>query len=125
LKLENFLFEDNSSDAQLKLIDFGLGQHFVKDEVLHSSVGTPYYVPPEILAGNYDARCDVWSIGVIAYMLLSGTPPFNGRSDREIIESVKSGKFKFPSKYFDQISKAAKDFISNCLTIDVAVRPTG
>ena len=75
LKLENFLFESMSPDAELKLIDFGLSQHFEPFEVLHNPVGTAYYVAPEVLEKCYDAKCDVWSIGVIAYMLLSGTPP--------------------------------------------------
>jgi len=116
LKLENFLFESKSIDSELKLIDFGLSQHFEPNVLLHKSVGTPYYVSPEVLAGNYDAKCDVWSIGVIAYMLLSGTPPFYGKDDNETLQSVKIGKWKFHESLFKPISNHAKDFIRCCLT---------
>eukprot|EP01035_Chromulina_nebulosa_P019105 gene19105-24939_t len=114
--MENFLFESKSIDSELKLIDFGLSQHFEPNVLLHKSVGTPYYVSPEVLAGNYDAKCDVWSIGVIAYMLLSGTPPFYGKDDNETLQSVKIGKWKFHESLFKPISNHAKDFIRCCLT---------
>ena len=124
LKLENFLFENEEYGAELKLIDFGLSQHFEPEEVLHAPVGTPYYVAPEVLDGNYDARCDVWSIGVIAYMLLSGSPPFYGHNDAETLRSVKAGQFAFSKKQFGNISNEAKDFITTCLTKSVAHRPS-
>jgi len=73
LKLENFLFESRSDDAQLKLIDFGLSQYFQPEQIMHKAVGTPYYVAPEVMEGSYTAKCDIWSLGVITYMLLSGT----------------------------------------------------
>jgi calcium-dependent protein kinase len=73
LKLENFLFETKESDSLVKLIDFGLSQHFNEDEKLSRAVGTPYYVAPEVLNGCYDEKCDVWSIGVITYMVKSIT----------------------------------------------------
>ena len=72
LKLENFLFEDKGTNSPLKLIDFGLSKHFVPHEQMRQVVGSAYYTAPEVLRGSYDQRCDVWSIGVIGYMLLSG-----------------------------------------------------
>ena len=78
LKLENFLFEDSGMQNPLKLIDFGLSKHFVPRESMHQVVGSAYYTAPEVLNGDYDQRCDVWSLGVISYMLLTGAPPFNG-----------------------------------------------
>lgn len=60
--------------------------------------GTPYYIAPEVLNESYDEKCDIWSCGVILYILISGYPPFNGESDLDIMKSVKSGKFDFPSK---------------------------
>lgn len=89
LKLENFVFEDDSMDSELKLIDFGLSKHFEQAEVLHGAVGTPFYVAPEVLSNHYNSKCDVWSIGVMAYMLLSGYPPFDGETDRQTLELVK------------------------------------
>eukprot|EP01041_Mallomonas_annulata_P006695 gene6695-13575_t len=123
LKLENFLFENKSQDAELKLIDFGLSQHFNPEELMNTPVGTPYYVAPEVLSGAYDAKCDVWSIGVIAYMLLSGSPPFHGNNDAETLKAVQEGTLVF-NKYFNPVSAQAKDFIRTCLTRNVSERPT-
>lgn len=123
LKLENFLFESEQPDAQLKLIDFGLSQHFEKNELILNPVGTPYYVAPEVLNGAYDNRCDIWSLGVITYMLISGTPPFYGKNDVETLRAVKVGKLVFDEKLFKPVSLLAKDFISSCLTKNVAKRP--
>lgn len=124
LKLENFLFESELPTSQLKLIDFGLSQLFEKNELITNPVGTPYYVAPEVLNGAYDNRCDIWSIGVIAFMLISGTPPFYGKTDVETLRAVKIGKFTFEPKLFGNVSAMAKDFISNCLTKAVSKRPT-
>ena len=123
LKLENFLFENKKPDAELKLIDFGLSQHFQASEKLSDQVGTPYYVAPEVLTGAYDSKCDVWAIGVIAYTLLSGSPPFNGKSDKEIFKALLENSLVF-NQYFNPVSVAGKDFISKCLTRDVALRPS-
>lgn len=124
LKLENFLFENTSPQSELKLIDFGLSQYFKPKEVMHNSVGTPYYVAPEVLEGNYDAKCDVWSIGVIAFMLLSGTPPFYGRSDADTLNAVRLGRWHFDEYLFKPVSADAKDFITKCLTRKPILRPT-
>ena len=78
LKLENFLFEGESSTSRLILIDFGLSRHFDPTERMRQRVGSCYYTAPEVLQGDYDYRCDLWSLGVICYMLLSGSPPFHG-----------------------------------------------
>jgi calcium-dependent protein kinase len=124
LKLENFLFEDETPDSNLKLIDFGLSQHFEQDEALHRAVGTPYYVSPEVLQGNYNCKCDIWSIGVITYMLLSGVPPFYGPDDKATLQSVRLGKWKFNTSLFRPVSVAAKNFITMCLDRNVSVRPS-
>jgi len=58
-------------------------------------VGTPYYIAPEVLDGKYDEKCDVWSIGVITFIILCGCPPFNGPNEEDILEAIKIGKFKF------------------------------
>eukprot|EP01032_Pedospumella_encystans_P015723 gene15723-17969_t len=124
LKLENFLFENGSPQSELKLIDFGLSQYFKPKEIMHNSVGTPYYVAPEVLEGNYDAKCDVWSIGVIAFMLLSGTPPFYGRSDADTLNAVRLGRWHFDEYLFKPVSSDAKDFITKCLTRKPVLRPS-
>lgn len=88
LKLENFLFEDKSIHSPLKLIDFGLSKHFTAHEHMRQVVGSAYYTAPEVLQGSYDQRCDVWSLGVVAYMLLSGCPPFFGSNSDAIHDMI-------------------------------------
>lgn len=124
LKLENILFESEHRDSELKLIDFGLSQCFRPKEVMHKYVGTSYYVAPEVIDGNYDAKCDVWSIGVIAYMLLSGVPPFYGPTDSETLVAIKEGKWHFDPYLFTNVSPLAKNFISKCLTKKAFWRPS-
>ena len=87
---------------------------------MHTRVGTPYYIAPEVLKRDYTFKCDLWSVGVIAYILLCGYPPFFGDNDREIFRRVSAGKFSFPSPEWDHISKAAKDFVASLLKTDPA-----
>lgn len=129
LKLENFLFSSVDPDSELKMIDFGLSKHFQYGEVHHEAVGTPYTVAPEVIRGEYDERCDVWAIGVITYLLLSGDPPFGGCGGPESLFQVRSnilqGKFKFePTDVWEHVSKDAKDFIRMLLITDPNKRPT-
>ena len=90
IKPENIIFESNDQ-LNVKLLDFGQSRKMGANESLHGVYGTAYYVAPEVLEGDYDEKCDIWSIGIILYMLLSGSPPFTGNSDLQIIESIKSG----------------------------------
>jgi len=97
LKPENLLFL-NKTDDDLKVIDFGLSRIFgEKDHTMKTKVGTAYYVSPEILLGEYDEKCDIWSCGVILYILLCGIPPFNGKSDNDIYRQISKKKFSYPS----------------------------
>jgi calcium-dependent protein kinase len=81
-------------------------------------VGTPYYVAPEVLTGTYDMKCDVWSLGIITYILLCGYPPFHGISNDVIFEKIKKGKFYFYFEDWEHISDEAKDFITKLLVMD-------
>lgn len=97
LKPENLIFLNSSNDS-LKVIDFGLSKIFdEKNHTMKSKVGTAYYVSPEILKGEYDEKCDIWSSGVILYILLTGDPPFNGASDNEIYRNIAKKKYSFSS----------------------------
>lgn len=84
LKPENILFSKNDV---LKIADFGTSKFFSKTK-MKKTHGTPYYIAPEVINGHYNEKCDVWSIGVIMYILLSGYPPFNGPNDEQIMEAV-------------------------------------
>lgn len=83
---------------------------------MKTKAGTPYYIAPEVLHGKYDESCDIWSLGVILYILLSGLPPFYGRNDAEILQMVKSQQYSFDIPEFKHVSEAAKDVIRACLT---------
>ena len=86
LKPENILI-DKELNNSLKVIDFGTSVQYEKDrELLNQVHGTSYYIAPEVLNKKYDERCDVWSIGVILFILLSGKPPFDGEDDDEITD---------------------------------------
>jgi len=129
LKLENFLFSTRHPDSELKMIDFGLSKHFKYGEVHHEAVGTPYTVAPEVIRGSYDERCDVWALGVITYLLLSGDPPFGGCGGPESLLQVRSnilrGQFVFePKDIWSNISQQAMDFIRILLVTDPNMRPT-
>lgn len=88
-----------------------------------------YYIAPEVLLAKetrsaYTEKCDIWSIGVIAYMLVSGRAPFKGRDDKEIVESVRRGKYTLSSKHWDGVSELAKDFVRRCLRYNPEKRPS-
>ena len=83
------------SDSTIKIIDFGTSLVYDEGKKLDEKLGTPYYIAPEVLAKNYGPKCDIWSVGVITYIVLSGIPPFNGATDQEIMKKVKLGKFSF------------------------------
>lgn len=124
LKPENCLFLNELDDSDIKIIDFGLSSNITEADVLHDIIGTPYYIAPEMLSGNYSKVVDCWSLGVILYMLLAGTPPFNGKTNDEILMNVYSGSFTFRPKAFKTVSNSAKDLIARFLTKDPLYRIT-
>jgi len=122
LKLENFCLESESADARVKLIDFGLSSVFDGEAPMTSSCGTLYYVAPEVLRRKYDIKCDMWSVGVLAFILLSGTPPFRAEDDRETCSLIRKGRYTFDPVSWANISKSAKDFVVSLLEVDVSKR---
>ena len=124
LKPENILFESLKPDAEIKLIDFGLSRKYSKDEKMHTILGTPYYVAPEVLKGNYDEKCDIWSIGAMTYLMLCGDPPFTGESNTEIFKKIVKSDLKFNSYKWKNISDDAKDFVKLCLNKNAGQRPS-
>ena len=117
IKLENYLFESTAPDAPLKLIDFGLSKHYDERESMRQVVGSAYYTAPEVLNGGYDQRCDLWSIGVIAYMLLCGSPPFYGETSHDIHRMALSEEPDYEGKLHGA-SPAAVEFVRGLLTKD-------
>lgn len=117
LKLENWLYESPHPDARLKLCDFGFGQIVVPSVQLTATLGSLFYVAPEVLEGSYGLPCDMWSVGVIVYMLLSGVPPFDGKTDAEVVAKIRQGRFS-TGKRWEGISESAKHFVRSLLRKD-------
>jgi calcium-dependent protein kinase len=95
LKFENILFENKSRNAGIKLIDFGLSKMFKEGETMDEAIGTIYSMAPEVLAGSYTESADIWSVGVLAFMLLCGELPFDGGNDDEILAKIERGDYKY------------------------------
>jgi calcium-dependent protein kinase len=125
IKCENFLFaEGGGRSLSIKLIDFGMSRIDPLDQPMTTSIGTAYYVSPEVLDKSYTKKCDLWSVGVVVYMIICGYYPFYGKSTNQIIKHVKSGKFDYPSAEWGAVSSSAKNFVSSLLTVDPNVRPS-
>jgi len=121
LKPENFLLttKDDVDKTSLKIIDFGLAHDFPQDgEYLRTRTGSAYYVAPQVLEGKYTESADMWSFGVINFVLLSGYPPFEGETDPEIFAKVKTGQFEYKPEVWGSVSPDAKDLINQLLTFD-------
>ena len=132
MKLENVLFATESEDSPIKIIDFGLSVLLGKKEVkndndptdlkkygfkrMTTKVGTIYYMSPEVIKGNYDEKCDIWACGVILYTLLSGYPPFNGQTDKNIYEMISKMNYDFERPVWKNVSKHAKELIKKMLS---------
>ncbi|XP_057446315.1 calcium-dependent protein kinase 26-like isoform X2 [Lotus japonicus] len=124
LKPENILLATKASSSPIKLADFGLATYIKPGQSLHGLVGSPFYIAPEVLAGAYNEAADVWSAGVILYILLSGMPPFWGKTKSHIFEAVKAAALRFPSEPWDRVSESAKDLIKGMLCTEPSLRLT-
>jgi len=99
LKPENLLLESKEDNYNIKVIDFGTSQVYMQNVKMRQKYGTPYYIAPEVLNKCYDEKCDIWSCGVIMYIMLCGYPPFNGKDDDEIMNAVRKGVYNFKGCY--------------------------
>eukprot|EP01090_Pellita_catalonica_P002913 TRINITY_DN12546_c0_g1_i1.p1 TRINITY_DN12546_c0_g1~~TRINITY_DN12546_c0_g1_i1.p1 ORF type:complete len:293 (+),score=63.04 TRINITY_DN12546_c0_g1_i1:229-1107(+) len=130
LKPENLLLENKSATSPIRLADFGLSKFLDPKHPLNVPVGTPGYVAPEVVECLDDERCtygkeiDMWAVGVIAFILLCGYPPFYSEDDDEVFDQILDGKYKFASPAWDNISAEAKDLISKLLTLNPKKRLT-
>ena len=127
LKPENILIVDRNKDTEenlpiVKICDFGTSKMVEKGSIQKKKIGSAYYMAPEVLKKHYNEKCDVWSCGVIMYILLSGAPPFNGKDDDEISEKILIGKYDVKSPPFDQLSSNCLDLIAKLLNKNVEQR---
>ena len=96
IKPENVLMESSDlTDLRIKLIDFGTAIEYASMTKLKEIFGSSYYIAPEIIQESYDEKCDIWSLGVVAFVILSGSAPFNGKTDIDIMNKVSQGKYEF------------------------------
>ncbi|MCO5580226.1 hypothetical protein L7F22_034092 [Adiantum nelumboides] len=115
IKPENILLIEDSDVSPIKLADFGLALEFSAGQKFSGMAGSSYYIAPEVLQGEYSEEVDIWSAGVIMYVLLSGVPPFWGATEQRIYKAIRKGDLCFPSKPWDDISSSAKDLIARML----------
>jgi len=128
LKPENFVFETKAADSNMKLIDFGCAVLAEDEEVIRDVAGSPYYVAPEVLVSDYKRTgrvwkaADMWSIGVIVFLLVHGYPPFNGEQQEQIFHKIRIGKYRFSKDI--PLSNSVKDFITKLLIMAPEKRMT-
>mmetsp|Transcript_117656 Transcript_117656/g.226949 ORF Transcript_117656/g.226949 Transcript_117656/m.226949 type:complete len:544 (-) Transcript_117656:186-1817(-) len=122
LKLENFLYEEENSD-HLKLIDFGFSDIINTSTTLAAAKGTLAYMAPEVLQRSYTSKCDIWSLGVILFILLVGYMPFGGLEAKQR-KDIKDGKYKWNAQKWQNISKQAQDLVKSLLIVDPKERPS-
>jgi len=138
LKPDNFLFLTADPDSPLKVIDFGMSKFVERRKYFDTLCGTPYYIAPEVIQGKYTIHCDLWSLGVITFIMLFGYPPFYANpsqfgslTNQKIFSLICKGFYPISKKgygpFFNSdmpVSDSAKDFISKLLTLDTAKRMT-
>jgi calcium-dependent protein kinase len=129
IKPENILVQKTNKKSKndideinIKLIDFGASNFFKENEILTLKVGSPYYIAPEVLNKSYNEKCDIWSAGVVLYVMLTGNFPFIGKTSQKLFENIKTGKYKQTGKEWEAISKEAKDLIGKMLELDTSKR---
>ncbi|XP_072997955.1 calcium-dependent protein kinase 2 [Typha latifolia] len=124
LKPENFLLLNKDEDAPLKATDFGLSVFFKQGEVFKDIVGSAYYIAPEVLKRKYGPEADIWSVGVMLYILLCGVPPFWAESEHGIFNAILRGHIDFTTDPWPNISSGAKDLVRKMLNSDPKQRLT-
>lgn len=123
MKPKNLLLASEEDDSFIKLADFGFAARVHQPKSLTKQCGTPFFVAPEILIRKpYDQQSDMWSVGCIVYLLLSGNLPFLGRSQKELFRKIISGRYDFKEEIWNDVSEDAKDLVKKLLVLDPDVR---
>jgi calcium-dependent protein kinase len=124
IKLENWLYANKQETSPLCITDFGFATYFDPlDEPMTNMMGSSYYIAPEILKQSYGHQCDMWSTGIVTYMLLSGRAPFGGDTVNEIFQNVLTEDLAFPTSIFSEVSQDAQDFLTYVINRNVEERP--
>ena len=121
---ENNEEENNDNDFNIKICDFGLSALKKSTDKLHTILGTPYYMAPEVLKGDYNEKCDIWSIAAITYYLITGTEPFKGDTSNQIFSRILYTEPDYSPTKFWNTSENLLDFLKRCFSKDPGVRPT-
>jgi calcium/calmodulin-dependent protein kinase I len=125
VKPKNLLLKDDDDDVEIKLTDFGFATRVYEPRSLTKQCGTPFFVAPEVLMRSpYDQQSDMWSVGVIIYLLLGGDLPFMGRTQKQLFRSIVLGQYDFPEESFGHVSEEAKDLVRKLLVTDPSKRLT-
>lgn len=124
IKLENFIYKNNDTASNIKLIDFGFACLSDPEIPLTESIGTPLYVAPEVLMHSYDYRCDVWSLGVMMHILLYGYPPFDSDDQNELLRKILYSQPDFDMNPRLEVSPLAQNLVSKLLNKDPSSRIT-
>ena len=124
LKPENILLSSIDEFSQIKLIDFGLSKVLkTMDDIMNGEVGTLYYMAPEVIVGDYNEKCDVWSCGVMLYIMLSGNPPFFSKNEKDLKEKICKMEYNFDFPAFSKVSEDGINLIKK-IFVDKDRRPT-
>ena len=121
---QNIMFTSKSPNSDVKLIDFGLSKKYLPSDRLSEGVGTIYSMAPEVIRGDYDQAADIWSLGVIAFMLLSSQMPFFGKSQEIVMKKILNCSFVMRGRKWSKTSKEAKAFVQKLLVLDPTDRPS-
>ncbi len=123
IKPENIMY---GSDGEVKFIDFGLAKQTQKsNQKMHTVAGTPYFISPEVLNGNYGKECDIWSLGVVLYLMITGKYPFDGNSRAEVFSKIQKGNIVFPESVLKKVTPDCIDLCKRMLTVDRVKRISG
>ena len=118
LKPENILINENQDEVLVKIIDFDTATKLSENGTASGVYGTSFYMAPELLSASYNEKCDIWSIGIIMYILLTNTLPYSGKSDHQILSSIQKIHIDFDNHHLLSVSENGKNLLKRLLSKD-------